>query len=441
MLLGDFISLVLNIGVFHFLYAHFGPANFAVWEWNTLLLGLCLLLPRNGLDIIAFRSSVRHPSHLGHWVGLTLFVRALMCIIAIPTFLLASNFNSVVHRSTLLPLALTLLLSSFSPDLGARVHGRFRKAGFLVAVRNATFLIFLNLANLFLPVTFQNAGWLVFASELSVCLLWWADAWSYQVLPSMKFMSLLRRAWRPILLYTMEQSGVRFLRVFSWSLDALVLGALFHDNWADIAPARRFLMTAVIPTAGWLGVVGPTMASRNRREIRIWTNGMIKMLISVTFCSVSGALMFGPFVFETLIGPGSATTPIILALNAIRLLPMIGFQLLSTECTALRHDQGSLRLIITHIAAQCVGITIGFMARSSIQMQLVLVLSETFVFGLVLIRHSVVLKIAANNIVQLPWSVKKIHRHLADYQLKSRQLACRSQRESLQMQPEVTHES
>lgn len=379
-LLGELVSLGLNICLFHLLFNSLGPLEFAHWEWLTLLLGLCLLLPRNGLDIVALRSAARFPTHLGAWVGVVLAVRFSLSLVAILLFLsIADQIQSFSHQ-TLMPMSLTLLISSLSPDLAARVQGRFRKAALMLAVRNAILLGLFLCLNSSQTTTTAKSGNLLMVSEVVVCLLWWIDAYMHNAMPSIQSFKLLRRGWRPILSYAMNQTGVRFLRVLSWSFDALLIGACFPAYWAEIAPARRFLMTAVVPLAGWFGVVGPLLASRTQADIATWCIKMVRGLFGLTVVSVAGALLFGPVVFETLVGQPSRGVGPMLALNAMRFLPMAGFQLLGATFTALRLDRHALWLMFTHLFAQIIGLGLGFYATTAMELQLALVLSELLLF-------------------------------------------------------------
>lgn len=428
MLLGDFISLGLNLGLFRFLFEQLGRNDFAAWEWLTLLLGLCLLVPRNGLDIIAIRSSVRHPGHLRIWVASVLLVRVALSIVAMLLFTGLAGIRLSMNDPVLLPLAATLLVSSFSPDLGARVQGRFRKAGFILILRNAMFLAALVISGSFMQLSLFHAGCWLLLAEMIVCICWWHDCFSYNILPSSKAIRLLRLGWRPILLNSLEQTGVRFVRVLSWSIDALVLGALVPEFWAEVAPSRRFLMTAVVPFAGWLGVFGPLMADRSRIEIQQWARHLLGLLFCLTLLSSTAAIMIGPQCYDWLIGRLSHETGMLLALNAIRLLPMVGFQILSSEYTAMRQDSRALQLIGLHLAAQLAGLLVGTMMKTASYAVLALVFLETVAFGFVLSIRS----FHGQSVIQpapILWWSKIAHMTKMIYQ----PIAFRIQRETCQL--------
>ncbi|MFM7131771.1 MAG: hypothetical protein ACKO0V_20665 [bacterium] len=76
-MLAEYVAIASGFLIFIRLAGTLTPVDFATWEWLQVWLGLCLLLPRNGLDLVAIRSAYRHPKHLREWTAIVLFTRLL----------------------------------------------------------------------------------------------------------------------------------------------------------------------------------------------------------------------------------------------------------------------------------------------------------------------------------------------------------------------------
>lgn len=258
-LLAEYGAVLSGFLIFIQLATSLSPGEFAQWEWLHVWLGLCLLLPRNGLDIVAIRSMFRHPSHLSEWSMIVIGTRFCLSLPAFLLMITGGFFIKTDQLSTVL-LALTLPVSAGTPDLAARVQGRFKKYSLILSLKSLCILTFLSCWK---PVSFQSIAAFYFICDCSICLLWWIDAWQYGSLPGGQWLKLLRRGGRAILARSMNQSLARWVRVLSYSSDALLLGLLAPGTWALIAPGRRLLISCVMPFGNWVGSTGHQMTHWN----------------------------------------------------------------------------------------------------------------------------------------------------------------------------------
>ncbi|MFM7592232.1 MAG: hypothetical protein ACKO85_10600, partial [Isosphaeraceae bacterium] len=254
-MLAEYASIASGFLIFIQLAGTLIPVDFASWEWLQVWLGLCLLLPRNGLDIVAIRSAYRHQKHLREWTAIVLITRLLL---SIPAMLLMISAGKLlgIDQPAIAILMMTIPISATVPDIAARVQGRFKKHAFIISIKNNVFLtllIFGKMTNL------NQIAELYFLSEVIVSLMWWADARQFRGLPGGRWIILLRRGGRGILVRSTNQSLGRWLRVFSYSADAIFLGLMAPGAWSIIAPGRRLMMSIVMPLGNWLGSTGHQM--------------------------------------------------------------------------------------------------------------------------------------------------------------------------------------
>lgn len=338
--LADAASLVAGLVVFRANCVRWSPEEFAGWEWLRVWLGLCMLIPRNGLDVVAQRCAVLRPRQLRLWTGVLLAVRAPLSLAAMGLFLLIGRTGAVSDWSVLIPLAATAPVSACVPDLAARVQGRFRVAGSLLLARNAILAAGVSA----LPqMTNSPAGlaWLTLATEGVVGLLWWADAWRHGGLPGGRWRRLMWRARRPLTSRSWDQSLARWFRVASWNVDALLAAPLWPELWRTIAPARTLLMTAAMPAAGYLGAIGPLMARRPRADLTA------QCVRGVRACVVAGALAaalasaFGESLSAVLFGESRRADSLSMALTAARFAPIVAAILITQILTSQRRDRAA----------------------------------------------------------------------------------------------------
>jgi hypothetical protein len=370
----DLFSLFANLLIFRSLYLTWDLKSYSDWEWLSVWLGICLLIPRNGLEIVALRAAIRHPLHLREWTAIVLVIRSILGCCASLIFFVTSLSMKPAESSLILPLALTLVASSLSPDMAPRAQFRFAKSSLIIMSRNVLFLFFLKLYGIISELPCM-AGWALFSAEVGLLVFWCIDAWLNHAFPGGRWMTLIRRAWRPILFSSVEQSITRWIRVFSWSCDALILGMIAPAIWQEVAPARRFLMTGVIPVAGWIGTLGPLLTRQSVLEVQILFQKGLLMVMSVTVVSATVACLFGAEIIGSVFGLDNEVGihSDILALNALRLAPIVIVMLSGACLTAIKADRMVSLPGLIHLTGLFVGsISIAFFQQSG------------FVFGMMI---------------------------------------------------------
>jgi len=336
----DLFSLFINLFIFRSLFLYWDIKIYAEWEWLSVWFGICLLIPRNGLEIIALRAAIRHPSHLREWTAVVLLVRSAFGCVASAIFLMTGLWMNPASLGLILPLALTLMVSSISPDLAAKAQFRFLRSSLIMVSRNVSFLIFLQVYGM-QPDSAFTAGWSFLSAELIVFMLWSCDSYFHQAVPGGRWRTLIQRAWKLILVRSAEHTMTRWIRVFSWSCDALILGMIAPSIWQEIAPSRRFLMTGVIPVAGWIGTLGPILTQKPVSEQRLFLRNS-----TITAMSIAAFTSFVAYAYGSeLIGMAlalehdSLIDSNILALNALRFVPIVIVMLSGACLTAIQADR------------------------------------------------------------------------------------------------------
>jgi hypothetical protein len=111
--------------------------------------------------------------------------------------------------------------------------------------------------------------------------------------------------------------------------------------WQEIAPSRRFLMTGVIPVAGWIGTLGPILTQQSVSEQRLFLRNSTIMAMSIAAFTSFVAYAYG----SELIGMAlalehdSLIDSNILALNALRFAPIVLVMLSGACLTAIQADR------------------------------------------------------------------------------------------------------
>ena len=336
----DLFSLFINLFIFRSLFLHWDIKIYAEWEWLSVWFGICLLIPRNGLEIIALRAAIRHPSHLREWTAVVLLVRATFGCVASTIFLLTGLWRNPAALGLILPLALTLMVSSISPDLAAKAQFRFLRSSLIMVSRNVSFLIFLQLYGI-QSDSAVTAGWSFLSAELIVFMLWCCDSWLHQAVPGGRWRTLIQRAWKLIIVRSAEHTMTRWIRVFSWSCDALILGMIAPSIWQEIAPSRRFLMTGVISVAGWIGTLGPILTQQSVSEQRLFLRNSTITAVCIATFSSSVAYVFGSEWIGLVLAldHDSLMDSNMLALNALRFAPLVLVMLSGACLTAIQADR------------------------------------------------------------------------------------------------------
>jgi O-antigen/teichoic acid export membrane protein len=383
LLIADLVSLAAGFWLFRTLCSHWSAEVFGRWEWWRILLGICLLLPRNGLDILAQRCSVRHRVHIREWTAIILLVRVPFAVLGAISYLaLVGASNQAVML-----LAMSLPIQAIVPDLAARVQGRFLWNASLNAIRNlipAGFTI-LSPPNSLTPERMATA---IVASESIVAALWWMDAWRYRGLPGGDWRKLCRSGWRSIVIRSFEQTIVRWMRVISWQADAIVFATLSPEFWTRLAPARALFMTAVFPVANYLGAVGPLLARETsgaigrrflRSSIMAIVMGLFAVFLTITFAEKIRTIVFG--MDSTMDGETWALT-------ILRFAPLVIVLCTTAFLTALRRDQLSLAVTAFDLGLKFIVPILGFSIASAhfayialISMEWVIALAFIYVFA------------------------------------------------------------
>jgi hypothetical protein len=137
--------------------------------------------------------------------------------------------------------------------------------------------------------------------------------------------------------------------------------------WQEVAPARRFLMTGVIPVAGWIGTLGPLLTRQSVLEVQILFQKGLLMVMSVTVVSATVACLFGAEIIGSVFGLDNEVGihSDILALNALRLAPIVIVMLSGACLTAIKADRMVSLPGLIHLTGLFVGsISIAFFQQS-----------------------------------------------------------------------------
>ena len=277
-LLAEYAAIASGFLIFIRLAGTLKPADFAGWEWLQVWLGLCLLLPRNGLDLVAIRTAYRHQAHLREWTAIVLLTRILLSLPAMALMLSAGKLMNIDQR-TIEILMITIPVSAALPDIAARIQGRFKKHAFILSIKNIAFLIMLIFGNF---TNLNRVAEFYLNCEVIVSLMWWIDAWQFNALPGGRWLTLLRRGGRAILARSLNQSVGRWLRVFSFSADALFIGLVAPGAWSIMAPGRKLMMSVVMPLGNWLGSTGHKMTLWPRVRIQYYDHLIRRVCMTIT---------------------------------------------------------------------------------------------------------------------------------------------------------------
>lgn len=338
LLVADALSIVAGFVVFRALCSNWPAPVFARWEWLRVVLGLCLLLPRNGLDVVALRCAVRHPGHVREWTAISLICRFPLALVAICGFLAIARISTETSPSITMLLAMGLPLQAVVPDLSARVQGRYALAGVLQMARNVVPAV----AVVGLPVSTrspENLAAVLLVTESAISAIWWLDAAIHGGLPGGRWIVVLRRGGWAVFSRSMDLTLSRWLRVISWNADAFLLGMLAPGLWARIAPARSLMMSAVFPLASYLGALSPLLARESPAIVRSRFFFASKAAMAAGFMSLVGSIAFAPWITVTLFGPHSLVDRTTLILTSARLTPVLILLCATNFWTSLRRDR------------------------------------------------------------------------------------------------------
>ncbi|MBI1322223.1 hypothetical protein GC170_03410 [bacterium] len=333
----DALSILAGFVVFRALCSNWPAPVFARWEWLRVVLGLCLLLPRNGLDVVAQRCAVRHPGHLREWTAISLICRVPLAVVAIGGFLAVLRVSSGTSSFLAILLALSLPLQAVVPDLAARVQGRYALAGVLQMARNVVPAV----AVVILPVSIrspENMAAVMLMTEAAIALFWWIDAAVHGGLPGGRWLVVFRRGGRAVFGRSLNQTLSRWLRVLSWNADAFLLGMLATGLWATVAPARSLMMSAVFPIASYLGALSPLLARESQAAIRARFLLASKAAFAVGGMALLGSLVLAPWITPVLFGPHTLVDGQSLVLMSARLVPVLILLCATNFWTTLRRD-------------------------------------------------------------------------------------------------------
>jgi len=363
LIVADLVSILAGFMVFRTLCTKWQPEAFARWEWLRVVLGLCLLLPRNGFEILAQRCAVRHPKSVREWTALNLLVRLPFSILAMVLFLVIAHRTESDSAGMALLLAMTLPVQSVVPDLAARVQGRFAVVTLLHMCRSVIPAIACVGFPHFADSPERMAAWLLMA-EAVVFTLWWFDAMRHGGLPGGKWARLLRRGHIPMTRRASDQTLSRWMRVSSWNFDAILLGALAPDFWARLAPARSLMMTAVVPLANYLGNVSPLLARERPDSIRRRFLQASRLAMGAGVGAVLLSAILAPLIVSTLFGASSPVNQETLVIFAARTGPIMILLLATNFWTALRNDERSRTFAMVHLGLCVASIGTGIFVDS-----------------------------------------------------------------------------
>ena len=332
LLLAEYSSIASGFCIFLILLKNMKSAEFAEWEWLQVWLGLCLLLPRNGLDLVAIRSAYRQPALLREWSAIVIFVRLIISIPAFFIFWTGANVIGINETQCIVTLGLTLPLSASMPDIGARAQARFSRVSLILMLRNLIFLVMLLLRSNF---NMTSVATLFLFCESLIWSAWWMDSRQNSIMPGGRWITLLYHGRNAILYRSLQQSLSRWLRVASYSIDAILLGLIMPDIWATMAPARRILLSVTIPFGNWLGSISHQMTTWPEEKMRQADTKAKMSFILLTLFTILIAEVHSPTKFL------SCNTKILLLSLARFGGIAYGFWLVSV-LTAQRNDNKSM---------------------------------------------------------------------------------------------------
>lgn len=393
LILADLFSLLINILIIRTLVTSWNIQTFSEWEWLCAWLGICMLIPRNGLEIVAIRSAIRHSRHLREWSAIVIISRLLLGSIAVVIFSSITILMQSTLTSQILPMALSIMASSLSPDIAARIQCRFCKFGLVYGLRSILFLILLKLSVFYFRSP-SVAAWSMAGADFFMMIVWWVDAWMHHAIPGGRWRDLIRRVWKPLLQRSIEQTLTRWVRVVSWSLDAMILGLILQPLWQEVAISRRFLMTGVIAVAGWLGNIGTVLTRESIENIRFYFRTGIMMALLMSLVSASVAYCIRADWVNRLMADGkqAQVMPLFLSLNALRFAPIVVVMLSGSCLTAIRADRLVACPGILHLAGILTGISAArFFNDAEVQFCLLIAmeyLSSILVVAIVLFKMS-----------------------------------------------------
>lgn len=346
----EYGGIIIQFLIFRRLYSKLAPIEFAQWEWLQIWLGILLLIPRNGLDIIAIRTANRHPRRIREWTAIVILIRGILSPCAALLFFMTGRELTSTTNAILVPLSLTIIVSAISPEIACRAQSRFQKYARVVFFRQFLFLILIS----FHPsLSIHGTAWAYLMTELFVCGLWWHDTHTHKAWPGRRFGTLLRRSQNAIIARSLNQTFGRWLRVTSWSADALILGLLAPEQWAVIAPARRILMTAVIPFSNWLGVLAPSWSKADYDVIYRLFQRFCVLCMGLTVVVCMTAMCAGSEIVAIVMTPEKVISNELLALMAARFAPFAIGLVLASGYTVLRCDTWATIPALLQTVAQC----------------------------------------------------------------------------------------
>ena len=171
LILADLFSLLINILIIRTLFTSWNIQTFSEWEWLCAWLGICMLIPRNGLEIVAIRSAIRHSRHLREWSAIVIISRLLLGSIAVVIFSSITILMQSTLTSQILPMALSIMASSLSPDIAARIQFRFCKFGLAYGLRSILFLTLLKLSVFYFRSP-SVAAWSMAGADVLIMNVW-----------------------------------------------------------------------------------------------------------------------------------------------------------------------------------------------------------------------------------------------------------------------------
>jgi O-antigen/teichoic acid export membrane protein len=345
--LSEHAGIILQFFIFSTLLKNLSRLDFARWESLQIYFGLFLLIPRNGLDIVAIRSANRHSNRMREWTGIVLLCRGILSLPAAILFFLSINQVADDFTYSVTCMSVSILISSITPDTACRAMSRFKKIAFVNIMRNFCFLLLI-----FRLQSFEQLAIAHLACETFVCLIWWHDCWIHHALPGGRIKTLLQRSFHGILIRSWNQSLNRWLRVLSWNVDALILSAAAPEIWIVISPLRRILMMMVVPFANLTGQLAPNLSVRSTAEIQFVISKLIPFCMIFSMLIAMAAEFIGQSLIRLLFPKFIVPDSFVLFFNVFRFAPFAMGILLSAAFTANRLDSYSLRPSLFQSLAQ-----------------------------------------------------------------------------------------
>lgn len=359
----EYGGVLIQFFIFQKLFQSLDSTSFGQWEWLQIWYGLLLLLPRNGLDIIAIRSANRYPMRLREWTALVLIVRCILGPIAALLLYISGNMLNAAPNEILVKLGFTIVISAITPEIACRASSRFQKYSIVLCLRN---VFFLTLISILPELTLNRLAWCFMLTELMICVIWWHDTARHNALPGGRVFTLFRRSANTILVRSAEQSFSRWFRVLSWSADALIIGIVVPELWAAIAPARRLLMSVVIPLSNWLGALAPTWSRFSDFQINRVIQRMSLGLIIMTGCVCLVVQNFGLETLGMLFQKRTLPSIDVLIFMAGRFAPFSVGLLIGCGFTAKRSDLYAIAPALFQTVGQCfAGVISVFLYKAS----------------------------------------------------------------------------